>query len=261
MTRENPWRAARWPAAALALLAFLALGLGGWLLRAQGGGAEDPADGSLAVPSSAAMSEAASSPPLAAPPVMQTLPGPETPFREVVVAVEGAVARPGVYRLPASARVHDALARAGGATGEGDIGDINLAAPLRDGTTLAIPPAPVAHRDGGAVVLRARPVAAALNPPEYTRSGWRPPAAPVAAAKQSGDEGGAAAVSRADGKINVNTADQAQLETLPGIGPTFAGRIISERAQEPFIGLEDLRRVAGIGPKRLEALRDLVVFE
>jgi competence protein ComEA len=62
------------------------------------------------------------------------------------------------------------------------------------------------------------------------------------------------------GKINVNTATMEQLNTLPNIGPVIAQRIIEERAKKQFTSVEDLKRVSGIGPKRIEALRDKVSF-
>ena len=58
-------------------------------------------------------------------------------------------------------------------------------------------------------------------------------------------------------RINLNTASQAQLETLPGVGPKFAARLIAGR---PYSGLEDLDRVKGVGPKMLEKLKNLVRF-
>ena len=64
-----------------------------------------------------------------------------------------------------------------------------------------------------------------------------------------------------EGKLNINTADADELARLPGIGPVLARRIIDARSQKPFTGLEDLRRVGGIGPKRLDTLRELITFE
>jgi competence protein ComEA len=62
------------------------------------------------------------------------------------------------------------------------------------------------------------------------------------------------------GLVNVNTAAPEELDSLPGIGPVLARRIVAERQKRPFARVEDLRRVSGIGPKKLEALRDLVRF-
>jgi competence protein ComEA len=61
-----------------------------------------------------------------------------------------------------------------------------------------------------------------------------------------------------DRLIDLNTATVAELDKLPGIGPVLAGRIIAEREKKPFTKVEDLRRVSGIGPKKLEAIRALV---
>ena len=61
--------------------------------------------------------------------------------------------------------------------------------------------------------------------------------------------------------INLNTATQAELETLPGIGPVYAGNIIAHREANPFRTVEDVEQVPGIGPKRLEAIRPLVTVE
>jgi competence protein ComEA len=58
--------------------------------------------------------------------------------------------------------------------------------------------------------------------------------------------------------INLNTASPEALDGLPGIGPVLAGRIVAERERRPFTSVDDLRRVGGIGPKKLEAIRPLV---
>ena len=70
----------------------------------------------------------------------------------------------------------------------------------------------------------------------------------------------AAATPQAANRININTATLEQLNSLPNIGPVLAQRIIEERTKKPFTSVEDLRRVSGIGPKRIEALRERVTF-
>jgi competence protein ComEA len=156
---------------------------------------------------------------------------------EILVDVVGAVRVPGVVRLPATARVFDAIREAGGAAPGADLERLNLAAKLGDGARVAVP-----------------------------LSGQRPPAVDPAAV--SGAVGGAAdpsAVGSIDANgdpnapVNINTATESELEDLPGIGPTLAAAIIAEREQRgPFRSPDDLTRVHGIGEGRLAQLRDFV---
>jgi competence protein ComEA len=146
----------------------------------------------------------------------------------VVVHVVGAVVAPGVQRLPVGARVVDAVEAAGGSTPDADLGRINLAAALADGQQVyvlrmgeAAPPLPVSGGPGGA-------------------------------------DGGAGAAG-AGGLIDVNTASAAQLDELPGVGPTTAEAIVAHRDEHgPFLAVDDLLDVRGIGEAKLEQLRDLV---
>jgi len=104
-------------------------------------------------------------------------------------------------------------------------------------------------------VLRRGAPAQPLNPPQYTLSGWRPPAVRASAATPG------ASTASATTRINLNTATQEELETLPGIGPKLAERIMEFRKHTPFRSVNDLDFVSGIGPKRLEALRPEVTVE
>jgi len=141
---------------------------------------------------------------------------------EVYVHVSGAVRDPGLYVLPEGSRVVDAVAAAGGfAKGAGRDG-VNLARPLSDGEQIVVP-----------------------------KKGEQAAPAPG----DNGSSGGAAA----GGKVNLNTADQAALEELPGIGPALAQRIMAWRDDNGrFTSVDDLLAVSGIGDKLLAGLRDLV---
>lgn len=142
----------------------------------------------------------------------------------VVVHVAGAVLRPGVHELAPWARVHTAIDAAGGPTLAADLNGLNLASPVVDGQRIYVP-----------VAGEVDPAAVASNlPADDSATG-------------------------PTGPIDVNRADAAQLEALPGVGPATAAAIIDDRARNgPFATVDDLDRVAGVGPAKLAALRDLV---
>ncbi|MBE3563766.1 MAG: ComEA family DNA-binding protein [Hydrogenibacillus schlegelii] len=145
---------------------------------------------------------------------------------EIVVDVKGAVARPGVYRLPAGARVFEALETAGGLLPEADVDRVNRAAVLADAAVVYVPKKGEAAEAGGS----------------------SPVGSPAGSDAGSGAAGGTA-------KVNLNTADAALLQTLPGIGPARAQAIIAYREEHgPFRDVTELKNVSGIGPKTLEQL-------
>jgi competence protein ComEA len=146
---------------------------------------------------------------------------------EVVVHVAGAVATPGVQRLPTGARVIDAVEAAGGALPDADLARINLAAPLTDGQQVYV-----------------------LRPGEV-------PPVPPPGPQVGGTDGASAAA--AGGPVDINRASADQLDELPGVGPTTAEAIIDHREQNgPFGSVDELIDVRGIGEAKLEQLRDLV---
>src|SRR3954451_13031944 len=143
-----------------------------------------------------------------------------------VVHVAGAVRNPGVYRLTTSARVNDAVERAGGATRRADLSGLNLAARVEHGRQILVPE-------------RARPAAAV--------------AAGSAGATAAGDTAAPAQ------PVNLNTATLEQLDVLPGIGPGLAQRILDHRERVGGVGsVEELADVPGIGEVRMAELRELV---
>jgi competence protein ComEA len=148
--------------------------------------------------------------------------------RRVFVHVGGAVRRPGVYHLREGSRVTTAIVAAGGASSDADLDSLNLAAKVKDGDKILVP-----ERGG--------------------------------AQQQHGGAGGSATIAgSSDGgpatsKVNLNTAQAADLETLPGIGPSIAQRIVEYRNKHGgFRRVEDLLEVPGIGPKKFEELKDHV---
>lgn len=151
---------------------------------------------------------------------------PGSPGGEVMVQVAGEVAHPGVYRVPAGSRVTDVVTHAGGLTRRADQAGVNLVARVQDGQQVLVP------RRGAAGAL-----------------------AGVAA----GASGGTGAAGAATGPISLSSATVAQLDTLDGIGPTLAQRIVEYRqAHGGFSSIDQLRQVDGIGEKRFAALRKAV---
>lgn len=150
-------------------------------------------------------------------------PGATVAAGRIYVHVDGRVRSPGLYVLPAGARVVDAVAAAGGFGKAADRAAVNLARVVADGEQLVVP-----------------------------EKGAAPPAAPPAAG--GGADGAAPEVGGA--AIDLNIADAAALEELPRIGPAIAQRIIEWRdANGRFTSVEDLLAVSGIGDKMLETLR------
>jgi competence protein ComEA len=146
-----------------------------------------------------------------------------TPAQQAVLVVDvsGAVARPGVRRLPAGSRVADAIAAAGGFAPSVDAAaassTLNLAAPLQDGAKIVVP--------------------------QRGRSA-QPAGAPAASAKA--------------GRVDLNSATQAQLEELPGIGPVTAKKIVDSRAEAAFRSIDELTTRKIVGPSTFEKIRELV---
>ncbi len=140
--------------------------------------------------------------------------------RSIYVHVGGAVRRAGLYELPDGSRVDDAVRAAGGVLEDADTDALNLAAKLKDGEKVLVPTRGQAMGQGAS---------------------------------------GGAAQGMQGGLVNLNTATVADLETLPGIGPALAQRILDHREKNGgFRTVEDLLEVPGIGPKKFEEIRDHV---
>jgi len=139
----------------------------------------------------------------------------------IFVDVAGWVRRPGVYEFAPGQRVIDAVDAAGGGRPGADLTSLNLAAPLADGIQILVP---------------------------------RPGVPPFGSGTAPGVDGGAGGA-----LVNVNTADETELETLDGIGEVIAAAIVEYRTENgPFTSVDQLDDVSGIGPSTLEGIRDAV---
>ena len=153
------------------------------------------------------------------------------PPTEIVVSVTGLVARNGLVKLPPGARVADAIAAAGGATAKADLTGTNLAAKLVDGDSIVLGDAP----SGSSTTLG-----------DDTAS---------AAGGHASSEG------RGSTLVNLNTADEAALDSLPGVGPVMAQNILAWRdANRKFTSIEQLQEISGIGPSRYAQISPLVTL-
>ncbi|MHC6230844.1 ComEA family DNA-binding protein [Arthrobacter sp. MMS24-T111] len=149
----------------------------------------------------------------------------------VVVHVAGAVGAPGVVRLPQGSRVDDAIAAAGGPAAGAAVDRLNLALVLEDGQKIYVP-----------TPGESLPAASGTGTVDSQEPGTTPPGS-----------------TQAGGKINLNTASVAELDTLPKVGPVLAQRIVDWRKDHgPFKSVEELDAVDGVGPKMLESLLPLV---
>ena len=201
-------------------------------------------------PMLAAASAAVTATPAAAAVTPSTAPAPP---QRIGVGILGAVENEGLYYFKQGARIRDLLQDAGGALDDSDLSDINRTALLIDQTTLLVP----RLIGQGGQYYSDPPVT--YNPAPYTRSTWyqfnkktEPPQTSVAGGA------GAAATGASGGLIDINTATQAELESLPGIGPATALKIIAHRQSAPFQTIEDLEKVSGIGPAKMKAVRGMI---
>jgi len=147
------------------------------------------------------------------------------------VFVSGAVSVSDVYELPPNSLVKDVIVAAGGFTADANRDIVNQALPLHDGDHIHVPT-----------------LAETAETP-----------LPISNEAPAPEGGGGGEVGVSGALVNINTATLAELETLPGIGPSLGQNIIDYReASGPFVTIEDIMKVSGIGTAKFEAIRDLI---
>ncbi|MCM3114898.1 helix-hairpin-helix domain-containing protein [Neobacillus sp. MER 74] len=152
---------------------------------------------------------------------------PELP-EKIMVDVKGQIKQPGVYQANTGERVIDVISRAGGLTDKADQGMVNFAEHVKDEMIIYIP----AKGEEGL----SSPITSSGNPASSVGS-------------------------QNEAKININKADETELQNLPGIGPAKAAAIIEYRnTSGPFKTVEDLKNISGIGDKTFEKLKDLIAI-
>ena len=176
-----------------------------------------------------------------APPEPFFVDAPAAKNEQITVHVCGEVARPGLYTVAAGSRAYDVIKRAGGATGRADLDAVNLAAEVIDGQQLNLPAlqAPASDESASPPVDRGNE----KPRPRTARAAPSPP-----------------------GKVNLNRAGVEELDQLPGIGPTYARRIVEYRERlkaetgQGFTRIEQLMEIPGIGPRRFADIKDRVTL-
>ena len=160
----------------------------------------------------------------------------------VRVQVSGAVLEPGIYDVPASCRVEEAIAAAGGLTENADSERVNLVRKVRDGMQIRVP------------VQKAARTSRTQRKKAQVKSDLGESALGKSGSTKAGAEKNNSAVQ----SVRINSASASELQQLPGIGPALAQRIVETRKNGRFTSADDLLRVPGIGKAKLAKLRDYV---
>lgn len=158
----------------------------------------------------------------------------------IVVYITGQVKDEGIYELEENSRISDAIDKAGGLTEEADIRNINLAYMLEDGTKIYIPKKDENITDNNS------------NSDMKNNNGYISNNSGIGETKD-------VKTNSQNSKVNINTASQTELETLPGIGPSTALKIIEYRKENgKFTRIEDIKNVSGIGESKYNKVKDLI---
>ena len=161
--------------------------------------------------------------------------------KTVRVQVSGAVLEPGIYDVPASCRVEEAIAAAGGLTENADSERVNLVRKVRDGMQIRVP----VQKAGTSRTQRKS--AQAKSDLGESASG-----------RYGSNKAGSGRNNSMMQRVRINSASAGELQQLPGIGPALAKRIVETRSGGRFTSADDLLRVPGIGKAKLAKLRDYV---
>ena len=160
---------------------------------------------------------------------------------KIVVHITGAVNKEGIVELQEGARIADAIEKAGGAKENADIKNINLATVLEDGMKVHIPTVEETRANN-----------------ENIESSKKFANSQVTTATQIPDT---SSNTKKQGKININTATEEELDTLPGIGPSTAAKIIDYRKENgKFKNIEEIKEVSGIGDAKYEKIKELIII-
>lgn len=167
----------------------------------------------------------------------------------IVVHVSGAVNSEGIVELETGSRIANAIEKAGGVKENADMTDINLAYPLEDGMKIHIPTKEETEKNKN-------------NENTLTESYVTSSSGGINSKESTNSTQGNRASTTSSGKVNINTATQEELDTLPGIGPSTASKIIDYREQNgKFNSIEEIKEVSGIGDAKYEKIKDSITIK
>lgn len=167
----------------------------------------------------------------------------------IVVHISGAVNIEGIVELEAGSRIANAIEKAGGVKENADMTDINLAYPLEDGMKIHIP-------------TKEETEANKNNENMIDESYVTSSSGGVSSKEDTNSIQGSSKSTTSNEKVNINTATQEELDTLPGIGPSIASKIIDYREQNgKFNSIEEIKEVSGIGDAKYEKIKDSITIK
>lgn len=159
---------------------------------------------------------------------------------KIFIDIAGEVKNPGVYEVTSDSRIFEAIEKAGGLTEKADTTNVNQAETVKDGQKISIPKKGATAQSSGGSGGESSQTTSAPASNAQTSAGTDP---------------------ASGAKININSADSSQLQTINGIGPSTAEKIIRYRTSKgAFKSIDDLKKVNGIGDKKLEKLRPYVTI-
>ena len=167
----------------------------------------------------------------------------------IVVHVSGAVNIEGIVELDSGSRIANAIEKAGGVKENADMTNINLAYPLEDGMKIHIPTKEETEANKNSENM--------IDESYVTSSSGG-----VSSKEDINSTQGNSSTSTSSKKVNINTATQEELDTLPGIGPSIASKIIDYREQNgKFNSIEEIKEVSGIGDAKYEKIKDSITIK
>lgn len=167
----------------------------------------------------------------------------------IVIYITGAVKKEGVYEIKENSRISDAIEAAGGLSDNANIKEINLAYILEDGVKIYIPTNEEINKNENTFVLNSN-----IKQNNYTSKDTE-----GTESKTSYVENSKNLTNNKNEKVNINTATQTELETLPGIGPSTALKIINYRKENgKYNSIEDIKKVNGIGDSKFNKIKEFI---